>query len=52
MTKLPTTDTVVIGYERPRGVPSMQEMLYPTNHLKSIDLDDKCALIIDGSQFS
>ena len=41
-------DAVVIRYEGPRGGPGMQEMLYPTSHLKSIGLADKCALITDG----
>ncbi len=26
----------------------MQEMLYPTSYLKTMKLDDKCALITDG----
>jgi len=41
-------DAVVIRFEGPRGGPGMQEMLYPTSHLKSMGLDDKCALITDG----
>jgi len=41
-------DAVIIRYEGPRGGPGMQEMLYPTSHLKSIGLADKCALITDG----
>jgi dihydroxy-acid dehydratase len=39
---------VVIRYEGPKGGPGMQEMLYPTSHLKSMQLDKKCALITDG----
>jgi len=41
-------DAVVIRYEGPRGGPGMQEMLYPTSHLKSIGLASDCALITDG----
>ncbi|PCJ47134.1 MAG: dihydroxy-acid dehydratase [Gammaproteobacteria bacterium] len=41
-------DAVVIRYEGPKGGPGMQEMLYPTSHLKSIGLAEKCALITDG----
>jgi dihydroxy-acid dehydratase len=41
-------DVVVIRYEGPRGGPGMQEMLYPTSYLKTMKLDDKCALITDG----
>jgi len=41
-------DAVVIRYEGPRGGPGMQEMLYPTSYLKSINLDKHCALITDG----
>jgi len=41
-------DIVVIRYEGPRGGPGMQEMLYPTSYLKTMKLDDKCALITDG----
>ena len=41
-------DAVIIRYEGPRGGPGMQEMLYPTSHLKSMGLADKCALITDG----
>jgi dihydroxy-acid dehydratase len=39
---------VVIRYEGPKGGPGMQEMLYPTSYLKTMHLDDKCALITDG----
>ncbi len=41
-------DVVIIRYEGPKGGPGMQEMLYPTSHLKSMGLADKCALITDG----
>jgi dihydroxy-acid dehydratase len=41
-------DIVVIRYEGPRGGPGMQEMLYPTSYLKTMHLDDKCALLTDG----
>jgi len=41
-------DAVIIRYEGPRGGPGMQEMLYPTSHLKSMGLADKCGLITDG----
>lgn len=41
-------DVVVIRYEGPKGGPGMQEMLYPTSYLKSMKLQDKCALITDG----
>lgn len=41
-------DVVVIRYEGPRGGPGMQEMLYPTSHLKSRGLGKVCALITDG----
>jgi dihydroxy-acid dehydratase len=41
-------DVVVIRYEGPKGGPGMQEMLYPTSYLKSMNLDKKCALITDG----
>ncbi|ANF17285.1 dihydroxy-acid dehydratase [Buchnera aphidicola (Schlechtendalia chinensis)] len=39
---------VVIRYEGPKGGPGMQEMLYPTTYLKSMNLDEHCALITDG----
>ncbi|QJC34485.1 dihydroxy-acid dehydratase [Enterobacteriaceae endosymbiont of Donacia crassipes] len=39
---------IVIRYEGPKGGPGMQEMLYPTSYLKSMNLDKKCALITDG----
>ncbi|MFP4303116.1 MAG: dihydroxy-acid dehydratase [Spirochaetaceae bacterium] len=41
-------DVVVIRYEGPKGGPGMQEMLYPTSYLKSIQLDKVCALLTDG----
>ncbi|MEN8116059.1 MAG: dihydroxy-acid dehydratase, partial [Bacteroidota bacterium] len=31
-----------------KGGPGMQEMLYPTSYLKSMNLDKHCALITDG----
>ncbi len=41
-------DVIVIRYEGPKGGPGMQEMLYPTSYLKSMQLDKDCALITDG----
>jgi len=41
-------DIVVIRYEGPKGGPGMQEMLYPTSYLKSMQLGKQCALITDG----
>jgi dihydroxy-acid dehydratase len=41
-------EVVVVRYEGPKGGPGMQEMLYPTSHLKSIGLGKKCALVTDG----
>jgi len=41
-------DVVIIRYEGPRGGPGMQEMLYPTSHLRSMNLAKHCALITDG----
>ncbi|WP_343182529.1 dihydroxy-acid dehydratase [Buchnera aphidicola] len=41
-------DVVVIRYEGPKGGPGMQEMLYPTAYLKSMGIDQDCALITDG----
>ncbi|MDP6262323.1 MAG: dihydroxy-acid dehydratase, partial [Rhodospirillales bacterium] len=35
-------DVVIIRYEGPRGGPGMQEMLYPTSYLKSVDLGKDC----------
>ena len=41
-------DAIIIRFEGPKGGPGMQEMLYPTSYLKSMDLDKHCALITDG----
>lgn len=41
-------DVVVIRYEGPKGGPGMQEMLYPTSYIKSMQLGKACALITDG----
>ncbi|WP_320112462.1 dihydroxy-acid dehydratase [Draconibacterium orientale] len=41
-------DVIVIRFEGPKGGPGMQEMLYPTSYLKSMQLDKHCALITDG----
>jgi len=41
-------DVVVVRHEGPRGGPGMQEMLYPTTYLKSMDLGAACALVTDG----
>jgi dihydroxy-acid dehydratase len=41
-------DVIIIRYEGPKGGPGMQEMLYPTSYLKSMQLDKFCALITDG----
>jgi dihydroxy-acid dehydratase len=41
-------DVVVIRYEGPKGGPGMQEMLYPTSYIKSMDLGKACALVTDG----
>lgn len=46
--KVKAGDVVVILYEGPRGGPGMQEMLYPTSHLKSMGLGKVCALLTDG----
>ncbi|CAL4324960.1 Dihydroxy-acid dehydratase [Buchnera aphidicola (Periphyllus testudinaceus)] len=46
--KIKKGDVIVIRYEGPKGGPGMQEMLYPTTYLKSINLDKSCALITDG----
>ncbi len=46
--KVSPGDVVVIIYEGPRGGPGMQEMLYPTSHLKSMGLGKVCALLTDG----
>ncbi|MXP67141.1 dihydroxy-acid dehydratase [Pantoea sp. Aalb] len=39
---------VIIRYEGPKGGPGMQEMLYPTAYLKSMGLNQSCAIITDG----
>ncbi|KJF41936.1 dihydroxy-acid dehydratase [Draconibacterium sediminis] len=41
-------DVIIIRFEGPKGGPGMQEMLYPTSYLKSMQLDKHCALITDG----
>ncbi|CAL4325755.1 dihydroxy-acid dehydratase [Buchnera aphidicola] len=46
--KVVAGNVVVIRYEGPKGGPGMQEMLYPTTYLKSMNLDKSCALITDG----
>ncbi len=46
--KVQAGDVVIIRYEGPRGGPGMQEMLYPTSHLKSKGLGKACALLTDG----
>jgi dihydroxy-acid dehydratase len=46
--KVKAGDVVVIRYEGPRGGPGMQEMLYPTSYIKSMDLGKTCALFTDG----
>lgn len=46
--KIVSGDVVVIRYEGPKGGPGMQEMLYPTSYLKSMNLEKTCALITDG----
>lgn len=46
--KIVSGDVVVIRYEGPKGGPGMQEMLYPTSYLKSMNLENTCALITDG----
>lgn len=46
--KVQAGDVVVIRYEGPKGGPGMQEMLYPTSYIKSMNLGKACALITDG----
>ncbi len=46
--KVKAGDVVVIRYEGPKGGPGMQEMLYPTSYLKSMNLGKACALLTDG----
>ncbi len=41
-------DVVFILYEGPKGGPGMQEMLYPTSYIKSMNLGKECALVTDG----
>ncbi len=41
-------DVVIVRYEGPRGGPGMQEMLYPTTHIKARGLGAHCALVTDG----
>ena len=46
--KIKEGDIVLIVYEGPKGGPGMQEMLYPTAHLKGKGLGKVCALLTDG----
>ena len=46
--KIKKGDIVLIIYEGPKGGPGMQEMLYPTAHLKGKGLGKVCALLTDG----
>ena len=46
--KVQAGNVVVIRYEGPKGGPGMQEMLYPTSYIKSMNLGKACALITDG----
>ncbi len=46
--KVKAGDVIVIRYEGPKGGPGMQEMLYPTSYIKSMDLGKTCALFTDG----
>jgi dihydroxy-acid dehydratase len=46
--KVQPGDAVIIRYEGPKGGPGMQEMLYPTSYIKSMELGKQCALITDG----
>ncbi|MCL2026181.1 MAG: dihydroxy-acid dehydratase [Leptospirales bacterium] len=46
--KVKSGDVVVINYEGPKGGPGMQEMLYPTSYINSMQLGKECALITDG----
>lgn len=46
--KIKSGDVVIIIYEGPKGGPGMQEMLYPTSYIKSMNLGTACALITDG----
>ena len=46
--KIKEGDIVLIVYEGPKGGPGMQEILYPTAHLKGKGLGKVCALLTDG----
>lgn len=46
--KVKPGDVVFILYEGPKGGPGMQEMLYPTSYIKSMNLGKECALVTDG----
>lgn len=46
--KLLPGEVMIVRYEGPRGGPGMQEMLYPTSHIKSAGLGEQCALLTDG----
>ncbi len=46
--KITAGDVIVIRHEGPKGGPGMQEMLYPTSYLKSMNLGKACALLTDG----
>ena len=46
--KVKSGDVVFILYEGPKGGPGMQEMLYPTSYIKSMNLGKECALVTDG----
>ena len=46
--KIKAGDVVVIIYEGPKGGPGMQEMLYTTSYIKTMNLGKECALITDG----
>ena len=46
--KVKAGNVVFIIYEGPKGGPGMQEMLYPTSYIKSMNLGKECALVTDG----
>jgi dihydroxy-acid dehydratase len=46
--KVKAGNVVIIRYERPRGDPGMQKMLYPTSYLNAKGLGKECALLTDG----
>ena len=46
--RLKPGEIMIVRYEGPQGGPGMQEMLYPTSHIKSMGLGEKCALVTDG----